>query len=246
VEPRPGLLRPIFHHPARTWVKRVLNAWALEIFCDLFAVRFLGPAFTFALIHFLSLLGLMREGTEVTFDEEHPATALRFKEQVGQLERDGWWPTTNSPISEHADLINRLASRSGYEFVFCQKEIRGFIDAFLDIVPNIYPLVEAITPDPKEVAQDFRNRQSEIEACLLQGVVPSQLLKRGSTKSPLPVSIINAAYSFYLTSMPNLMARLSDQNRYLDQRGDLTAKLECWTLKALEDYQLYADTGKDN
>lgn len=49
------------------WAKRVLNVWAREIFCDLFAVRFVGPAFTFALIDILSLLGLMREGAEVTF-----------------------------------------------------------------------------------------------------------------------------------------------------------------------------------
>src|SRR5258708_33426164 len=48
----------------RAWAKRVLNAWTREIFCDLFAVRFLGPSFTFALIDFLSLLGLMRGGSK--------------------------------------------------------------------------------------------------------------------------------------------------------------------------------------
>jgi len=73
--------------------------------------------------------------------------------------------------------------------------------------------------------------------------VPSHLLKQENIESPLPVSIINAAYCFYLTKMPHLMAKLVDQSpSNLDQRSDLTIKLESWTLKALEDYQLY--TGK--
>ena len=80
----------------RTWAREVLDAWAREIFCDLFAIRFLGPAFTFALVDFLSLVGLMGEGTEVTFDEKHPAPSLRFTEQIEQLKRDGWWDTIAS------------------------------------------------------------------------------------------------------------------------------------------------------
>jgi len=45
--------------------------------------------------------------------------------------------------------------------------------------------------------------------------------------------------------MPNLMDRLIDQKPSdLSQRGDLVAKLEGWTLKALEDHQLYADRRK--
>jgi hypothetical protein len=68
---------------------------------------------------------------------------------------------------------------------------------------------------------------------------------QGNADSPLPVSIINGAYIFYLTSMPDLMAKLIDQEPSdLKQRCDLTAKLEGWTLKALEDYQLYADKQK--
>jgi hypothetical protein len=95
------------------------------------------------------------------------------------------------------------------------------------------------------VAKDFTNQRTEIAACLLHGVVPSHLLMQGNADSPLPVSIINGAYIFYLTSMPDLMAKLIDQEPSdLKQRCDLTAKLEGWTLKALEDYQLYADKQK--
>ncbi len=231
----------------KAWAKRVLNIWAREIFCDLFAVRFLGPAFTFALIDILSLLGLMREGTEVTFDDEHPAPALRFREQIEQLKRDDWWDTVASLPSDHISFSLNLASKptSDYEFVFSHAGVSGFIEAFLKITRHIHTLIEAITPDPREIAQDFRNRRVEIEQCLLEGVVPSHLLRQGRNESPTPVSIINAAYSFYLTSMPKLMAKLIHQEPLdLKQRCELTAKLEGWTLKALEDHQLYTDQRK--
>jgi hypothetical protein len=72
--------------------------------------------------------------------------------------------------------------------------------------------------------------------------VPSHLLGQGGNESPAPVSIMNAAYTFYLTSMSKLMEKLIDQDPLdLKQRCELTAKLEGWTLKALEDHQLYVD-----
>ena len=66
--------------------KTVLDRWTQEIFCDLFAVRHIGPAFSFALIDILSLLGLMTADTETTFTSHHPATAIRFnlKTAVGR------------------------------------------------------------------------------------------------------------------------------------------------------------------
>jgi hypothetical protein len=231
----------------RDWAKRVLDSWALEIFCDLFAGRFLGPAFTFALIDVLSLLGLMQNGIEITFDEEHPAPAFRLREQVKQLKRDSWWDCVAHLDSEHVRLCERLVARplADYEFVLNQTGIPVFVETLDEIVPHIYQLIEAITPDPKAVAQDFERRRLDIEGCLLQGVVPSHLWKQGTAESPVPESIINAAYSFYLTAMPNLLNKLIDQERSeLKKRSDLTGKLEGWTLKALEDYQIYTDVRK--
>jgi hypothetical protein len=232
----------------RTWAKRVLRAWTREVFCDLFALRFLGPAFTFALIDVLSLIDLMQEGTTVVvFDQEHPAPALRLKLQVDQLKRDGWWHTVKDLPSDHVRLSNRLASKSlaDYDFMFDDDNIAGFVETFVEIVPYISPLVEEITPDPRKAADDFKNRKAHIEDCLLQGIVPSHLVRPESPGSPEPVSLINAAYTFYLTQMPKLMDKLIDQEPLdLDQRSNLIGKIESWTLKALEDYQLYADQGK--
>lgn len=231
--------------PTRTWAKRVLRDWTREVFCDLFATRFLGPASMFALIDVLSLIGLMREGTAaIEFDKEHPAPALRLKEQVNQLKRDDWWQTVQDLPTTHVTLAEQLVPKadSDYEFVFDDKNVEGFVETFLEIVPHIYPVVEWITPPARNSAVDFGNTASDIERCFLKGVVPSHLLQQGKAESPTQVSIINAAYCFYLTSMPKLMDKIGEDPGSLAKRSELTAKLEAWALKALEDHQLYAAT----
>jgi hypothetical protein len=225
----------------RTWARRVLDAWTKEIFCDLFALRHLGPAFSFALIDILSLIGLMEEETEAKFDVEHPATAVRLREQLTLLRNDGWWAQVQDLQSEHVSLIMRLAgkSESEYFFEFREERLPAFTGAFLTIVPFIHALVSHVTPHCKGAPEDFRRRRPEIEDCFLHGVVPSKLLAQGEVASPTPVSIINAAYCFYLTLLPKLMNRLKGQETYnLRHRKKWIEKLESWTMKGIEDHQL--------
>src|SRR6266404_5456135 len=51
-----------------------IRYWTYEIFCDLFAIRLIGPAFSFAALEFFNLLGVMSKSDCVTFSESHPAT----------------------------------------------------------------------------------------------------------------------------------------------------------------------------
>lgn len=225
----------------RTWAKGVLDAWTREIFCDLFALRHLGPAFSFALIDILSLIDLMGEETEATFDDEHPAPALRFREQLRRLEKDGWWTVVRDLPSEHVSLITRLAGKSEQDYVFEFKEnaVPVFVDAFLTIVPFIHVLVADITPHCEAAAEDFGRRREDIEACLLHGVVPSKLLAKSDTSSPTPVSMINAAYCLYLTRLSDLTDKLEDHGAsYVQHRKNCIEKLEAWTMRAIEDSQL--------
>jgi len=229
----------------RTWAKRVLDAWTKEVFCDLFALRHLGPAFSFALIDMLSLIGLMEEETEVKFDAEHPATALRLREQLTRLRDDGWWAEVQDLPSEHVSLIARVAgkSESDYFFEFAEKRLPAFTEAFLTIVPFIHALVSDVTPHCKSAAEDFSRRRLEIEDCFLHGVVPSKLLAEGEASSPTQVSMINAAYCFYLTLLPKLMDKLEGQESYnLIHRKKWIEKLEAWTMKGIEDHQLLTAT----
>jgi hypothetical protein len=225
----------------RDWTRGVLDAWTKEVFCDLFALRHLGPAYSFALIDFLSLISLMGPETEVAFDPEHPAPALRFREQLRRLKEDGWWTTIRDLPSEHIRLLDRLASIQNYIFPLgdCQLP-NAFTDAFEKVIDSIHALVISITPQCVTAAEDFRLRRADIENCLLHGVVPSQLIVEGQVLSPLPVSMINAAYCFYLTRIRDLMERFEDRNAsVLKDRRDSIERLEAWTMKGIEDYQLY-------
>lgn len=223
----------------RDWARRVLDAWTTEVFCDLFALRHLGPAYAFALVDFLSLTSLMREETEQIFDPEHPAPALRFREQLRRLQEDGWWKTVEHMSSDHISLLTRLANKNGYQFLFSEEKMPvEFLDAFETIIPFIHKFVVAITPHCGTGAEDFSRRGAEIENCLLHGVVPSHLLAEGKASSPTPVSMINAAYRFYLARLPEFMKRLEDQDASNPKhRKKSIEKLEAWTIKGIEDYQ---------
>jgi hypothetical protein len=227
-----------------TWAKGVLDAWTRELFCDLFAVRNLGPAFSFALIDVLSLIGLMEEGTEVRFDKEHPAVALRFREQLRRLRQDGWWASVRQLRSDHITLIRRLANRrrSAYVFEFKDHSIPRFTDCFLSIVPSIHEVVTEVTGHCVGKPEDFRRRKAEIERCFLHGCVPSMLLSETQTESPTPAAIVNAAYCFQLASLGRLMGRFVGQVPHdMQHRAKWIEKLEAWAMKGIEDSQLLSD-----
>jgi len=231
----------------RAWAKRVLEAWTTEVFCDLFAVRNLGPAFSFALIDFLSLINLMGEDIEGKFDEEHPAPALRLREQQRCLQKSGWWASVEGLPSGHVSLMKRLAGKAEpeYFFEFQEKVIPAFTGAFLTILPLIHELAADVTPHSEGAAADFAQQAGKIDECLLHGVVPSSLLAEDNASSPTPVSMINAAYCFHLTNLPKLMDRLDGQRADdLRQRMKWAEKLEAWTVKGVEDSQLLAASAK--
>ena len=234
----------------RDWIRGVLDAWTKEVFCDLFASRHLGPAYSFALIDFFSLISLMGPETEAAFDRDHPAPAMRFRELVRRLKEDGWWTVIADLPSEHVGLLNRLAGIEEYAFLYGENQMPdAFIGAFEKVIEFIHALVIEITPYCGTAAEDFRMRRAHIENCFLHGVVPSQLILEGQALSPLPVSMINAAYCFYLTRIPDLMERFEDRKAsVLKDRRDSIERLEAWAMKGIEDFQLYErlqTNGKD-
>jgi len=102
-----------------------------------------------------------------------------------------------------------------------------------------------ITPHCQGAAEDFAKSRAGIENCLLHGVVPSKLLAERATSSPTPVSMINAAYCFCLTRLQELMAKLSEQDfRSLKDRKKWIERVEAWTMKGIEDAQLFVASEK--
>lgn len=183
----------------------------------------------------------MSEDTETAFTDDHPAPALRFTEQLHRLRDDGWWPTVAEIPSDHVSLMERLSATEYQKHFFHHNDaaVPAFVSTFRRVIPSIHSLVTDITAHLSRASVDFRDRRDDIEECLLNGVVPSQLLTESNTSSPTPVSMINGAYCVYLYRLPELMDKLEHQHpRNLDQRATVIQKLEGWTLKAIEDYRL--------
>jgi hypothetical protein len=227
----------------RNWIRRSYDAWTQELFCDLFAIRHVGPAASFALIDILSLFGLMQDENEVTFKEKHPAPALRLREQLQRLQADGWWQCMDDLRSEHVNLTNRLAAVDPTEYKFAHADAElpwQIVESFLEVVPLIQLLAIDVTSDVQARSADFREWRSSLEDCLVNGIVPSKLLEIGAA-SPTPVSMINAAYCVYLARLPELMSKLEGQDvAKPDHRQTWIERLEDWTMKGIDDYYLLA------
>jgi hypothetical protein len=82
----------------------------------------------------------------------------------------------------------------------------------------------------------FRRTRVEIENCLRVGVVPHS----ATAGPPDPVSIINSAFCFYLTSLPGIIGQFerAGAENEVDVYAKWTKRLEMWTMKAIEDARI--------
>jgi dCTP deaminase len=97
--------------------------------------------------------------------------------------------------------------------------------------------VRKVTRESSPAVKRFQNARTSIQNCLGVGVVPH------STDSVAldPISIINSAFCFYLTSLPTVITRFegpSAQNN-VAAHSRWTKRLEMWTMKAIEDSQMH-------
>jgi hypothetical protein len=229
------------------YIDDMITAWTQEIFCDLFAIRLIGPAFSFALVEMLAVLGLLAEKSRIKFDREHPAPAYRIAEHVRLLEKDSWWDAIADLEPEQKSILKALTKipRSKYTFDEEAPGKRGLVNVFLDsVVPEIRALIDTITPDPANAVNDFQKTRSGIEDCLRAGVVPHPK-QSGSYE---PVSVVNAAFCYYLTSLPKLVRKYEEPKfqQDVEKHSIWTDRLEKWTMKAVEDSQFLEQFWKMN
>jgi hypothetical protein len=218
---------------------KIIESWTQEIFCDLLALRLVGPAFSFALVEILNLLGFQSPEAMVRFGQEHPAPACRFAEHVDQLCKDSWWEAISHIQAEQKTFIESLAKipKTNYKVYDDDLVPKVLIGTFVDsIIPAIRELVQQLAPEAKKAAKIFGETREMIDKCLSVGVVP-----HANTGSPLdPVSIINSAFCFYLTSLPRVIAQFegSSAKNDVDKQSKWIKKLEDWTMKAVENSQM--------
>src|SRR5438045_7295277 len=81
---------------------QVVLKWAKELFCDLFAIRLVGPCYSFAYIYLFDVTNLLNKGgtaiidlnetqPQMRFYRGYPSHPFRVKEQVELLKKEGWW-----------------------------------------------------------------------------------------------------------------------------------------------------------
>jgi hypothetical protein len=227
-------------HQTRAYVHGILESWTQEIFCDLFATRLLGPAFSFALVEILAMLGYLLKSGDMCqrFDPSHPAPAFRFSEQVRLLQAESWMDAISGVDAEQKRIIEQLAAtpKSDYTFFYDEQNPgpKSLVDAFVNgVVPAIRELAHGVTKRGASSAKKFINTKAHVQDCLRVGVVPLT----NSVPRPDPISIINAAYCFYLTSLRETVTRFEGKQA----EDDVSAysrwakRLQLWTMKAVED-----------
>jgi hypothetical protein len=224
----------------------ILRSWSQEIFCDLFALHLIGPAFTFAFIEVFSLLGLQDTALQTQFTESHPSDALRFAEHLAMLTDTGWWDHIQTLDSWHRVILEECAGKSGSSSLHIDGQPYpdpGLVDAFKDVLPTLRDMVRHISAETTTSAENFARLRPEVESALLWGVVPPvhPSGQPGAGIDPDPVSIINAAFCFYLTRLPELLRNLNlsaERTPEVQARSFWAARLQTWTLKAVEDHQI--------
>ena len=220
---------------------KIIENWTQEIFCDLFAIRLLGPAFSFSFIEMLGMLGFLSNATSIRFNPTHPAPACRLAGHVEMLRADTWWAAISDINPDQKKVLEKLAKipSSRYRFYVDERKTgpQVLVTVFLDVaIPAIRKLVRDITSSAGSSAKQFTKDRTKIEECLLAGVVPHSV---GPT--PLhPISIVNAAFFFYLTSLPKVITKFEKDKAEFDVEvySKWTKRLEMWTMKALDDSRL--------
>jgi hypothetical protein len=239
---RRALGLPSKDRQAFTLVQKYIEDWTQEIFCDLFAIRLVGPAFSLSFIEMLGMLDLLSDASSIRFYPTHPAPAFRLAEHLEMLRRDSWWDAISKVDAHQKNVLERLAKlqRSKYRFYFDENEPgpQIFVSVFLDnVVPKIRDLVHEVTIPLRRSVKRFKKDQEAVEKCLMAGVVPHS--RDGALLHP--TSIINAAFLFYLTSLPDLIKKFdgSGAQSNVEVYSEWARRLELWTMKAIDDSRLY-------
>ena len=237
----------------QAWARGLLHGWAQEIYCDLFAIKLIGPSYSLAYLELGNLIGLFKPEQVKRFSESHPSDACRFREHVKLLEekKNNWWAVVEGLESEQVELIKHLATLDEQEYKFVlndrQEASRGFIDAFLRVLPQVQQEIAKTLTNTKPPVDVFNQYKTEIQACLSQGIVPSAVFEveeRNPSGPSESIALINSAFFFYLTSLDTLINNIAEQDpTNIEHRSVWTKKLEAWTLKALENIRLLGNQG---
>lgn len=78
------------------WAVTTIEGFMEELFSDLVAVKLIGLAYTLSYMELLRLVRKDLSQESLRFSIDHPSDALRFREQLKVLKKDGWAQYANN------------------------------------------------------------------------------------------------------------------------------------------------------
>jgi hypothetical protein len=248
---------------AQSLMTKTVLQWAKEIFCDLFAVRLIGPSYSFAYIELFDLMNLLnKDGNLIVGDNTkppiqsyraHPSHPFRVKAQAELLKGEGWWDLIKDLDSRQCAVLRALLELNLDSFIEAEEAVGGdrvpFVKALVDVIPQVKTQVGNVTNGIDPRLHEYSMLWKPIAEYLSNGIVPSTLNVTDSAGilqevHATPITLLNASYRFYLEGVETLMSRIKGQN--LSSAQDRTAwmkRIENWTTKALEDVALLRSSG---
>jgi hypothetical protein len=231
-----------------TLCRDLISGWTEEMFCDLFAICLIGPAFSFALSQLLTA-SILIESTAgqpedfYLYGQYHPASVARFSVHQRLLEKLGWWQEIQGWPSAPVEVL-RLCAGSNSQFRI-EVELPGTVPEAkllhcLDELCNwLIKYVPSRVKGHVDDVTEFHDQSPFIAEYLRRAIVPSTIIVRGKTVHPRPVVLINAGYQFLLEKFSLLLENIEGEKPdSIESRSRLSARLELWLLKALEDHRL--------
>lgn len=226
----------------------LVELWWEELFCDLIAVRLVGPAFTHAFIEIRDVVnyidhrgvfGMDRGRLALDFGRTHPSHMFRIKQQGTLLAKLGWWKEIKNGKSHYITLIDNAMQLKDDIFSATEFEFGSyFVKAFLSMVDELHSKVEEAIGELSTGVDDFKKYRQRVTDSLLNCTVPTTFEADGK-RHPSMVVIINAAYDVYLNSLDKLLNRIDKQNpSVIQDRAYWSRQLEAWANKAIEDLRV--------
>lgn len=241
-----------------TLCQKLVSSWVQEVFCDLFAICLIGPAFSFAFSQLIAssmLIGSAKGVPEqfYQFGPDHPADLSRFQNHRRMLEKLGWWPEVRNWSCSPVQVL-KTCTRHQPSFTIDIDEglpdtvsLDRLLQCYNEVCNWLVGYVPTRVSGCRDGIADFHMLSPIIAGYLQRAIVPSTIMVKGKVVYPPPIVIINAGYQFLFESLPLLLKNIKGEDPdSVESRSRLTKRLELWLLKALEDYRLLTGGSPDH
>lgn len=225
----------------------ITRPWFEEVFCDLFAVRLLGPAYTFIFADLFDLVGDLRNEKALQYSRSHPSASIRLKQQIALLRQpetsggaSSWWEwlaTARTPLASEIDDVAQKPRAVIPYARDCEGLPIELLDAFESALPQLSSLVTEKLKGRRLALHRFIELSSDFERCLLHAIVPRCVITRNTSPEDEEwcMSLINASYFLQLGNLKSLFELSGRNSSSVEDHAFLRKRLEEWVLKAIGD-----------